>query len=141
MLKNMLIIIILMSHFTFAQVASWYAKGFEGKKTASGYKYNSSALTCASNRYPFGTVLKVTNKQNKKSVVVVVTDGGGFGKLKREIDLSKAAFSKIAHTNQGLIRVKIDVLSKENTFKSVRNSPNFTNKEYSKFVSAKHLNK
>ncbi|MGF6907351.1 septal ring lytic transglycosylase RlpA family protein [Fusobacterium sp. PH5-44] len=141
MLKNLLIIIILMSHLTFAKVASWYGKGFEGKKTASGYRYNSSALTCASNRYPFGTVLKVTNKSNKKSVVVVVTDRGGFGKYKREIDLSKAAFNKIANINQGLIKVKIDVLSKEKTFKSIANSPNFTNKEYEKFVSAKHLKK
>jgi len=141
MLKKIFIIMIFISQLAFAGTASWYGKGFEGKRTASGYRYNSSALTCASNKYPFGTVLKVTNKANKKSVVVVVTDRGGFHKLGREIDLSRAAFSKIANTNQGLIKVDIQVLSKDNVFKSVRNSPKFTDKEYKKFVSNKHLSK
>jgi len=141
MLKKIFITMIFISQLALGKTASWYGKGFEGKKTASGYRYSSNALTCASNRYPFGTVLKVTNKANKKSVVVVVTDRGGFHKYKREIDLSKAAFKQIANINQGLIKVNIQVLSKDKTFKTVKNSPRFTDKEYHKFVSNTHLSK
>ena len=72
MLKRLLIIAFLMSQTACGKVASWYAKGFEGKSTASGYIYDSRQYTCASNSHDFGTVLKVTNKENGKSVVVVV---------------------------------------------------------------------
>ncbi len=54
-------------------------------------------------------MLKVTNVDNGKSVVVVVTDRGGFSKMGRDIDLSRAAFAKIAKLNSGLIKVKIKV--------------------------------
>lgn len=118
----------------FAETASWYGKGFEGKLTASGYKFDSKQLTCASNDYPFGTVLKVTNKKNKKSVVVVVTDRGGFKKYGRAIDLSHTAFDKIANNGHGLIDVDIEVLSKKNTFKYKHGEPKFTKKEYNKYV-------
>ena len=60
-MKRILILMIFMSQIVFSKTASWYGKGFEGKLTASGYIYSSDQLTCASNRYPFGTVLKVTN--------------------------------------------------------------------------------
>lgn len=72
------LILMLFVACTSTGTASWYGKGFEGKLTASGYVFDSNQLTCASNEYPFGTVLKVTNNENKKSVLVVVTDRGGF---------------------------------------------------------------
>lgn len=134
MMKKFLIILILISQTACGKVASWYGKGFEGKPTASGYLYDSRQYTCASNSHPFGTVLKVTNIENKKSVVVVVTDRGGFTKMGRDIDLSKAAFSKIANPNAGLIKVKIKVLSKDKTFKYKHGNPVFTAKEYQKFT-------
>lgn len=114
--------------------ASWYGKGFEGKLTASGYLYDSNQLTCASNDHAFGTVLRVTNKKNGKSVLVVVTDRGGFKKYDRKIDLSKAAFSKIASPGHGLIDTKIEVVSTKHTFKYKHGSPKFTSTEYKKYI-------
>ena len=75
---------------------------------ANGQKYDENKYTCASNDYPFGTILKVTNTQTDKSVDVMVTDRGGFKKYGRNIDLSKAAFSKIANLKSGVIKVRIE---------------------------------
>lgn len=134
-MKKIFIFMILMTQIVFAKTASWYGKGFEGKPTASGYLYSSKQLTCASNSYPFGTVLKVTNKENKKSVVVVVTDRGAFTKkYKRSIDLSKRAFDEIAKTGEGLIKVDIKVVNQKHTFKYKHGNPKFTKKEYKKFL-------
>ena len=134
-MKRILVLIFLMTQIVFAKTASWYGKVFEGKLTASGYVYNSKQLTCASNRYSFGTVLKVTNIENKKSVVVVVTDRGPFNeKYGREIDLSKTAFDKIANTGEGLIKVDIEVVNKKHIFKYKHGKPKFTKKEYKKYL-------
>lgn len=135
MKKILVIMLLVFSQTLFAEKASWYGKGFEGKPTASGYIYSSKQLTCASNKYPFGTVLKVTNKENKKSVLVVVTDTGSFGKkYHRDIDLSKAAFKKIGNINEGLLNVKIKVYNKKHVFKYKQGNPKFTNKEYKKYL-------
>ncbi len=134
-MKRILILMIFMSQIVFSKTASWYGKGFEGKLTASGYIYSSDQLTCASNRYPFGTVLKVTNKENKKSVVVVVTDRGSFTeKYGREIDLSRKAFDKISSSSEGLIKVDIKVINKKHIFKYKQGKPKFTKKEYKKYL-------
>lgn len=61
---------------------------------------------------PFGTRVRVTNLANGKSVVTTVLDRGPAKRLKRLIDLSKGSFEKIADTKQGIIDVKIEVLSK-----------------------------
>lgn len=120
--------------------ASWYGKGFEGKTTASGYVYTANQLVCASNDYPFGTVLKVTNKRNKKSVVVIVLDRGSFKmKYGRKIDLSKAAFAKIAKLGEGLIDVTLEVLSDQHNFKYKHGNPEFTEEEYIKYVSGLNI--
>lgn len=81
---------------TFAQAASaanasWYGPGFNGKRTASGEIYNMYALTAAHMNLPFGSKVRVTNVENKKSVVVKINDRGGFDKYGRIIDLSKKA--------------------------------------------------
>ena len=64
-------------------------------------------MTTASNSHKMGTKLLVTNVKNGKSVVVRVNDTGGFSKYGRTLDLSKAAFSKIASPGQGVVIVKI----------------------------------
>ncbi len=128
------LVLMLITACTSTGTASWYGKGFEGKLTASGYVYDSNQFTCASNDYPFGTVLKVTNRENGKSVLVVVTDRGGFEKYGRKIDLSKAAFNKIASTGHGLIDVKVEKVSDKNTFKYKHGSPRFTSSEYKKYI-------
>lgn len=120
--------------------ASWYGKGFEGKVSASGYVYTSNQLVCASNDYPFGTILKVTNKRNLKSVIVIVVDRGSFKKkYGRKIDLSKKAFSKIAKLGEGLIDVKIEVLSQKTAFKYKQGKPKFTKDEYVKFLNKANI--
>lgn len=93
-----------------AATASWYGPGFHGKRTANGEIFNQYALTAASNSHRMGTLLKVTNPNNGKSVIVRVTDTGGFGKYGRTLDLSKGAFSRIADTKQGVAKVKVEVL-------------------------------
>lgn len=91
--------------------ASYYADKFDGKKTASGVIFNNSKFTAAHRDLAFGTKVRVTNIANKKSVEVIINDRGPFKKT-REIDLSKAAFIKIAHnTNQGVIKVDIQILN------------------------------
>ena len=74
--------------------ASYYHDKFDGRKTASGVKFDNSKLTAAHKKLPFGTKLKITNEKNDKSVTVVVTDRGPFVNG-REIDLSKKAFMDI----------------------------------------------
>ena len=92
--------------------ASYYASKFNGKRTASGKKFDNNALTCAHKKFPFGTKLKVTNETNGKSVLVEVTDRGPFVKG-RELDLSRKAFMQIAHNKaSGAINVTIEVLQK-----------------------------
>lgn len=134
MKKLFVVMFLLFANIGCGKTASWYGKEFDGKHTASGYIFNSKAYTCASNTYDFGTVLKVTNIDNGKSVIVVVTDRGGFSKMGREIDLSRAAFLKIANPNAGLIKVKIKVLDDDKTFKYKHGSPVFTAKEYKRYV-------
>lgn len=75
--------------------ASYYADKFNGRRTASGIRFNNSDYTAAHKKFPFGTKLKVTNEVNGKSIYVEVTDRGPFVKS-REIDLTKRAFMEIA---------------------------------------------
>lgn len=134
MKKILFIIFLTISTISCGKTASWYGDKFKGKPTASGYLFNPKEYTCASNKYKFGTVLKVTNVENGKSVVVVVTDRGGFSKMGRDIDLSRAAFTKIAKLNSGLIKVKIKVLNEDSTFEYKHGSPIFDAGEYKKYV-------
>jgi rare lipoprotein A len=90
-------------------MASYYGDDFHGRKTASGEVFDQWKLTCAHRDLPFGTRLKVTNLQNKKSVLVRVNDRGPWvsGRL---IDLSYAAAKKIDMIQRGVVKVKIVVV-------------------------------
>lgn len=88
--------------------ASHYGGKHSGKRMANGKIFDKNALTCAHNKYPFGTKLRVSYKG--KSVIVTVTDRGGFNKLGRLIDLSEGAFKKLAPLSKGVIKVKIEKL-------------------------------
>ncbi len=90
-------------------MASYYSDEFHGKKTASGETYNKWDFTCAHRKLPFGTRLKVTNLENKKSVLVRVNDRGPHIK-NRIIDLSYAAAKEIGMITQGVVKVKIVVI-------------------------------
>lgn len=92
--------------------ASYYASKFHGKKTASGKKYDQTKYTAAHKKLPFGTIVRVTNEANGKSVILEINDRGPFVRS-REIDLSKRAFMEIANSkSSGLVKVTMEVLQK-----------------------------
>ncbi len=88
--------------------ASWYGGGFQGHATASGENYNMTDLTCAHRSLPLGTLIRVTNLMNHKSVVVRVNDRGPF-LASRVIDLSYAAAHFLGF--DGTAKVRLDVLN------------------------------
>ncbi|MFS1440167.1 septal ring lytic transglycosylase RlpA family protein [Shewanella sp. 10N.286.48.A6] len=96
--------------------ASWYGSKFHGRLTASGEKYNMRAYTAAHKALPFGTIVRVTNTGNNKSIDVKINDRGPFVKG-RVIDLSQKAFQQIASSDQGIVAIKIDILDDSNTFR------------------------
>jgi rare lipoprotein A len=83
--------------------ASFYAEAHHGKTMANGRPFNMNAMTAASNTLPLGSNARVT--AGKRSVVVKITDTGGFGKYGRIIDLSKASFRALAPLSRGVIPV------------------------------------
>jgi rare lipoprotein A len=88
---------------------AYYGKKFHGRKTASGEPFDMNKLTAASNDHPFGTMLKVTNVANGKSVEVRVNDRHSGGD--RIIDLSYAAAQQIGMVKAGLAEVKVEVMA------------------------------
>lgn len=90
-------------------IASWYGPNFQGKETASGQTFNMHQLTCAHRTLPLGSLVRVTNLQNHKSVVLRVNDRGPVPPS-RVIDLSYAAAGKLGMREKGLARVRIVLL-------------------------------
>ncbi|WP_245748271.1 septal ring lytic transglycosylase RlpA family protein [Flavobacterium terrigena] len=92
--------------------ASYYANKFNGRRTASGARFNNNDMTCAHRKLPFGTKLKVTGVKTKKVVYVTVTDRGPFVKTKH-IDLSRKAFMAVAPKSYGgHIEVDLEIVKK-----------------------------
>ena len=90
--------------------ATYYGGKYQGRTTASGVPFDKNAHTAAHENITFGTRVKVTNLENGKSVIVVVNDR--FKPFKgRIIDLSEAAFLKLAPLARGVIPVLIEVVS------------------------------
>ena len=90
--------------------ASYYHHKFNGRRTASGTRFDNNKYTAAHKKLPFGTLVKVTNEANGKFVIVEITDRGPFSKV-REIDLTKRAFMDIvSNKNSGSVIVKIEVV-------------------------------
>lgn len=83
--------------------ASYYN---EGQQTANGETFDPRASTAAHKTLPFNTLVRVTNTASGKSVVVRINDRGPFTKG-RIIDLSEAAFARIAPLSQGVVQVHI----------------------------------
>ena len=92
--------------------ASWYGRDFHGGPTASGDNYDMYTFTAAHRTLPMGTVVRVTDQDNGKSVMVCVTDRGPFVRG-RVIDLSFAAAQQIDIGNRGVSRVELEVVSDE----------------------------
>jgi len=95
--------------------ASWYSRQSPGinKRTANNEIFNDQALTAAMWNVPFQQLIKVTNLDNGKSVIVRVNDRGPhrrFVRRGRVIDLSRQAFVQIASPRKGLINVQLELL-------------------------------
>ena len=90
-------------------MASYYAKKFEGRKTASGERYRGKEMTAAHLSLPFGTRIRVTNLSNGRSCEVVVNDRGPH-KKGRIVDLSRCAAEEIGLIAQGVTKVLLQVL-------------------------------
>ena len=90
-------------------IASWYSENdkYINERTANGEKFDDGADTCASWHFRFHEKVVVINTLNGKRVVCRVNDRGPNKRLHREIDLTKAAFKKIAGTKKGLIPVTV----------------------------------
>ena len=88
-------------------IASFYAKVVK-TRMANGMRYHKDSMICAHRTHPFGTLLKVTNLKNNKTVVVKVTDRGPFARG-RVIDLSWGAAEKLGFIAAGLAKVKVEV--------------------------------
>ena len=87
--------------------ATFYSKRATGARTASGERLHHDSLTCAHRTYPFGTLVKVTNLNNGKTVLVRVTDRGPFAKG-RIIDLSYAAAKQLDMLFAGVATVTVE---------------------------------
>lgn len=94
---------------TYEGMASYYAHDFHGKKTANGEEYDMNGFTAAHRSFPFGTKVRVTNLENRKSCVVRVNDRGPF-KLERIMDLSLGAAQALDMMKSGTARVRLDVV-------------------------------
>jgi peptidoglycan lytic transglycosylase len=96
-------------------VASWYGPEFQGKPTSSGEIFNMYAYTCAHKEYPFGTILKVRNLSNNRSVICTVNDRGPFVSG-RDIDLSYTAAKEIGLIGTGTARVWIQDMGRDSSY-------------------------
>src|SRR5262245_27361001 len=89
-------------------MASFYGKAHQGRRTASGERFDMHALTAAHRTLPFGTRVKVTNLGNGRSVVVRINDRGPYAEG-RVIDLSEAAARELRFLGSGTARVRLKV--------------------------------
>lgn len=90
--------------------ASFYADFFNGRKTASGERYDPKKMTAANRTLPLGTRVRITRLDTGRSVVVTVNDRGPFGKRRRIFDLSKAAARELDMLHVGKAEIRAVVL-------------------------------
>jgi rare lipoprotein A len=97
---------------TYRGKASYYAKFFHGRKTASGERFDTQDLTAAHKSLPFGTMVEVTNLSNRKKCIVKINDRGPF-KPGRIIDLTQAAAKRLGMTIVGLANVRLRIVGND----------------------------
>jgi len=94
-------------------IATYYGPGFHGQTTASGARFDMNAMVAAHPSYPFGTVVRVTNLENDRSVSVRILDRGPAARIQAEgviIDVSRGAAERLGFIREGRVRVRIEVL-------------------------------
>ncbi|RKE03281.1 septal ring lytic transglycosylase RlpA family protein [Marinifilum flexuosum] len=99
--------------------ASFYSDYFEGRKTSSGEIFYQWKYTAAHKSLPFGTLVKVVNLENKRSVIVLINDRGPFVKG-RVIDLSKEAAKQLGGLCEGIFRVRVSIHIKDEDYIRVK---------------------
>lgn len=90
-------------------MASWYGPKFHGKSTANGDRFNQDALTAAHKTLPLPSMVRVTNLQNGRTLMVMVNDRGPFSRG-RVIDVSRRAAQLLGFEQQGVAKVKVEYL-------------------------------
>ena len=90
--------------------ASWYGPKFHGRITANGELFDQMALTAAHKKLKFGTLLRITNPKNNKSVVVRINDRGPYISG-RQLDLSKAAALELGMIEKGVLKLKVEEIT------------------------------
>lgn len=92
--------------------ASYYGKQHHGRKTASGERFDMYACTAAHKKLPFGTLLKLTNLKNGKTIIVKINDRGPFVKS-RQLDISFGAAKKLDFIKSGVGLLKMEIIDKK----------------------------
>jgi rare lipoprotein A len=90
--------------------ATYYSDSFTGRPTTSGEPYDPARRTAASRDLPFGSIVRVTRRDNGAQVLVRVNDRGPFGKRQRILDLSRAAAADLGILKRGVAQVRAEVL-------------------------------
>jgi rare lipoprotein A len=90
-------------------MASWYGGKHHGRGTASGERFDKTAMTAAHRWFPFNTRVRVTNQRNGRAVIVRITDRGPFVRG-RIIDVSEAAAEQLGMKRAGVAPVKVERL-------------------------------
>jgi rare lipoprotein A len=93
-------------------IASWYAGGFDGEKTANGELYDSDQLTAAHRTLPLPSLVRVTNLDNGRALILRVNDRGPFSRA-RIIDVSKRAAELLGFKDKGTAKVRVQIMVKE----------------------------
>jgi peptidoglycan lytic transglycosylase len=89
--------------------ASWYGHALQGLPTATGEAYDMNAMTCAHRTLPLGSLVRVTNLRNHRSLVLRVNDRGPMIES-RVVDLSYAAAKRLGFSQRGTVRVRLDLV-------------------------------
>jgi rare lipoprotein A len=97
------------THHVTIGTASFYAKKFHGRRTASGAIFSNDSLTGAHKKLKFGTYVRVRNLKNDSTVIVKITDRLP-PKSKRTIDLTRKAAQQLNFIQSGLTKVEITIL-------------------------------
>lgn len=107
-------------------MASWYGEDFHAKKTANGENYDMNTLTAAHRTLPLPSIVKVTNLENGRSLVLRVNDRGPYAK-NRIIDISKRGAQLLGFQTKGTAKVRVEILAQESKeLKAALLGENFT---------------
>ena len=96
-------------------VASYYADSFQGRQTASGSAFDNRTLVAAHPTLPFGSIVRITNLQNKRAVIVQIVDRGPAERVRAGgviIDVSLAAAERLDFVRAGRTKVRVEVLKR-----------------------------